>query len=676
MIEYWLTIEPAYVNVTTSEGTSLQRSGSLINGTLPGPVLTATDGDTLIIHVKNNQDPASREASLHWHGMLQPGTPFYDGVPGVSQCGICVYCEETYKFQATPAGTHWYHSHSGVQYADGQLGALIIYPREDAELPEWEMMVEDEFIILASEWSAVDPYTEYVELKAGEDLGGTYNGIMEADVAWQNWLVNGKDGTEFHIKSNKSYRFRFINAAANYGINVSVAEHEIQLVMVDAGTYLEPSNVDYFRAEVGSRYDFIINSTAAPGRYPIYIVDYSGANIAMPAVIVVDGGNADMDSGPAQSSGVHNTPSYPSPLAKSSLPSASRTITLKLTGTESMDMGAGSMNTETTSTGMTSMDDGAESTNTGTASTSTASMDMGRDSMKTSTSPTGTTSMDMGVKSIDGEDASYAWGIDDINGVLPSVPVYISAGAFGMDPKKVKVLQVDVDEVVDILFDNSQTGMTHPFHSHGHKFWVLGTAGKDEELALNEVNPIERDTIDVPQYGKAMIRIKFSNPGPWIMHCHIDFHMIAGMFMVILIGDSSKDWPIPEQDEAVRLCGSNEDFMSMMNNAWSSQFVKRLVDQEPKKSGNSRSEFEGASSASTPSRPISLFMAVVAGVFGSNDYLNSMIDAAWSVTRPVDPESKRSISSASEIEDASSSSARLMSVTVFMAIMAGVLCHW
>eukprot|EP00804_Cyclotella_cryptica_P021790 CCRYP_000791-RA/>CCRYP_000791-RA protein AED:0.14 eAED:0.14 QI:2131/1/1/1/0.25/0/5/2097/228 len=157
VIEYWLTIESAYVNITTSNGTSLSRSGSLINGTLPGPVLTATEGDTVIIHVKNNQGPSSREASLHWHGLLQPGTPFSDGAPGVSVCGICVQCEQTYKFQATPVGTYWYHSHSGVQYADGQLGALIIHPREEVELPEWERMVEEEFVVLALEWSVVDP---------------------------------------------------------------------------------------------------------------------------------------------------------------------------------------------------------------------------------------------------------------------------------------------------------------------------------------------------------------------------------------------------------------------------------------------------------------------------------------------------------------------------------------
>ena len=109
-----------------------------------------------------------------------------------------------------------------------------------------------------------------------------------------------------------------------------------------------------------------------------------------------------------------------------------------------------------------------------------------------------------------------------------------------------------------------------------------------------------------------MIRIKFSNPGPWLMHCYVDFHMIAGMFMVILIGDPSKDWPVPEQDDAVRLCGSNEDVISMMDHAWSSQFVNRLVDQESNRLNESTSEIKDFSPASTPSFLVSLFMSVMA----------------------------------------------------------------
>ena len=161
----------------------------------------------------------------------------------------------------------------------------------------------------------------------------------------------------------------------------------MQLVMVDAGTYLEPINVDYIRAKVRSCYNFIINSTAAPGSYPIYIVDYSGVNVATPAVIVVDGGDFYKDSGPASSNGIHNTPSYPSPLINSTIPPASRRIQINLTGTESMKMDVDTA----------LMDMGTDSMTTGTSSTDMAGMGMGmgKESMNTSISSTGTPYMNM-----------------------------------------------------------------------------------------------------------------------------------------------------------------------------------------------------------------------------------------------------------------------------------------
>ncbi|KAL3906893.1 MAG: hypothetical protein SGARI_003797 [Bacillariaceae sp.] len=217
--------------MTNSSGTDISRSASLINGTLPGPTLVAEEGDQVIIRVKNIQDAGGSEASLHWHGMFQPGTPFMDGVQGVTQCGICVGCEEVYNFTATPAGTHWYHSHSGTQYANGQYGALIVYPSSNATVPDWEAGIEEEFVVMMSEWSEVTPLAEYQELIAGEDLGGTYDSIMEGDVAWPTILVNGEETTEYNIDSGKDYRFRFISAAANYGFNVSIDSHQMQLVM-------------------------------------------------------------------------------------------------------------------------------------------------------------------------------------------------------------------------------------------------------------------------------------------------------------------------------------------------------------------------------------------------------------------------------------------------------------
>ena len=88
-------------------------------------MIEANWGDTIQVAVTNNID--NEGTSLHWHGILQKGTPWYDGVPSVQQCPIAPGKTFTYTFNAETYGTTWYHSHYSAQYADGLLGPLIIY---------------------------------------------------------------------------------------------------------------------------------------------------------------------------------------------------------------------------------------------------------------------------------------------------------------------------------------------------------------------------------------------------------------------------------------------------------------------------------------------------------------------------------------------------------------------
>ena len=103
----------------------VNKSVILINGQFPGPMIEANWGDTIQVTVHNNID--NEGTSLHWHGILQKGTPWFDGVPSVQQCPIAPGKSFTYTFNAEIYGTTWYHSHYSAQYADGLLGPLIIY---------------------------------------------------------------------------------------------------------------------------------------------------------------------------------------------------------------------------------------------------------------------------------------------------------------------------------------------------------------------------------------------------------------------------------------------------------------------------------------------------------------------------------------------------------------------
>lgn len=98
-----------------------------MNNQFPGPEIEANWGDTIQVTVHNQISNPPEGTALHWHGLLQKGTQFMDGVPGVSQCPIPPNGTFTYTFTADLYGTSWYHSHYSAQYAGGLFGPMIIH---------------------------------------------------------------------------------------------------------------------------------------------------------------------------------------------------------------------------------------------------------------------------------------------------------------------------------------------------------------------------------------------------------------------------------------------------------------------------------------------------------------------------------------------------------------------
>ena len=102
-----------------------------VNGRIPGPTIVVTEGQIVVVKVINKL--TSEGVTIHWHGMHQQGSPWMDGVAFISQAPIVPGAEFDYVFTATPAGTHWYHSHTGAQRTDGLFGALIVKEKADSQ---------------------------------------------------------------------------------------------------------------------------------------------------------------------------------------------------------------------------------------------------------------------------------------------------------------------------------------------------------------------------------------------------------------------------------------------------------------------------------------------------------------------------------------------------------------
>jgi iron transport multicopper oxidase len=98
------------------------------------------------------------------------------------------------------------------------------------------------------------------------------------------------------------------------------------------------------------------------------------------------------------------------------------------------------------------------------------------------------------------------------------------------------------DEVIEIVVNNNDPGK-HPFHLHGHAFQAIWRSDRDagnfNETTLVsasdfQATPMRRDTFAVHPNGNIVLRFKADNPGVWLFHCHIEWHMDSGLMATMV----------------------------------------------------------------------------------------------------------------------------------------------
>ncbi len=149
-----------------------------INGKFPGPLIEVNMGDRLVVNVTNKL--SGKETSIHWHGLFQNGTNWFDGTVGVTQCGIPPGQSLVYNFTLEQFGTYWYHSHSGMQYTDGILGPLIIHAPAEADSRK---LYDHDRVVLIQDW-----YHDFSSINLDDYLGPENENTEPVP---DNGLVNG-----------------------------------------------------------------------------------------------------------------------------------------------------------------------------------------------------------------------------------------------------------------------------------------------------------------------------------------------------------------------------------------------------------------------------------------------------------------------------------------------------
>ncbi|QRV76916.1 Multicopper oxidase [Ceratobasidium sp. AG-Ba] len=472
----------------------------VVNGQYPGPLIEANEGDTIIVNVQNDMSVGT---TIHWHGMYQKGTPWMDGPAGITQCPIPAGSSFTYEFTITGQyGTYWWHAHASTQLADGIHGPLVVHSPDDP-LKRGVDYDEDQ-IIMVADWyhdtSAV--ITEALLSSSG------YHGSIAAPSP-NSALINGRGiwdcatygnsstcftqtPTEIQVVPNKKYRFRLINSAAHAMFWYSIDGHTLNVTEADDTAVYSEANSALHRVKFhdGQRYSVIVDTSVGSvgDSYWMRAQDFANTTYAIVRYVEEDGtGAATTDPTTSDWSDV--------------------------LGTECKDIDTSSL------VPIIAQD----------APTDVVTRGIFDTAFSLSQDADGNLNRGFVVNGTSFTDYVYQ-------------PVLYRLSQ-GLAVNNSNVMSVTYPEAgaVDLIINNLDTGIDHPYHLHGMSFWIVGegsgllTMAAAETLTYNTTNPIKRDTHIIPANSWAVLRFEATNPGVWFMHCHIDWHLAEGFAAVVVV---------------------------------------------------------------------------------------------------------------------------------------------
>jgi FtsP/CotA-like multicopper oxidase with cupredoxin domain len=392
------------------------------------------------------ENKLSVPTAIHWHGLHPPNNQ--DGVPGLTQPVVAPNGSFQYNFPVRPAGTHWMHSHEGLQEAFLLSAPLIVHdPSDKAD--------EQEVILFLGDFSFTSPTEIFAKLRkpSGQKMAmhtpAMAMGMSKPDandVDYDAYLINDRtlaDPEVVRVERSGRVRLRIINGSSGTNFFVSLGDLKGELIATD-GMPVKPLSGSYFPLAIAQRIDVRVQ-LPAEGAFPILALR---ENATEQAGIILATPGASIKKLPVQNAA----------------PAGMLTLDLesKLAAAEPL---------------------------------STKAIDRSYDLR------------------LQGNMAKYEW---PINGIVFDVA----------HPQGQKAqVQVKRGQRIAVKFIN-ETGMAHPMHLHGHSFQVIDLNGKSLNGAL-------RDTVLVPAKTSVTVAFDANNPGTWYLHCHVLWHLAAGMAVLV-----------------------------------------------------------------------------------------------------------------------------------------------
>ncbi|NCI79001.1 copper resistance system multicopper oxidase [Acinetobacter kanungonis] len=565
--EYHLTIDEGMVNVT---GKPLKRI--TVNGKFPAPLLEFEEGDEAVIHVHNNLK--NQDSSLHWHGLLLPG--LMDGVPGFNGFkGIKPNADFVYRFKVRQNGTYWYHAHSKGQEQDGLYGALVIYPKGKQPVAQHEQAQHD-YVVMLSDFheSSSDQIMKNLKKSAEyyqnqrETLADVFKQTQREGVksTWQDrsmwnqmrmlktdlsdvtgytFLVNGKTpeqnwtGT---FQPNEKVRLRFINASAMSFYDVRIPNLKMTVVSAD-GQPVKPVAVDEFRIGTAETYDVIVEPKQTKYQIEAESIDRTGFAI-----------------GTLQPEGSAQTPiTIPTARPRALLTMEDMGHGSDHAGMQGMDHSTmnhtemkGMDHSQMNHAGMQGMDHSQmthakmQSMDHSNMSSASSENQSHAQHQVTTASPTTNTPVrgwanaatPQGQKALQYSDLVSLEPQKDTRPAERELEIRLGGTMeryiWTINGKKftdMQPLQVKYGERVRLKFINNSM-MAHPMHLHG-MFMQL-------ENGQSPANIPNKHTLIVPPGKTVTALLTADELGEWAIHCHLLYHMSAGMMSKLVVATVDK----------------------------------------------------------------------------------------------------------------------------------------
>ncbi|QRV80235.1 Multicopper oxidase [Ceratobasidium sp. AG-Ba] len=486
-----------------------QRSVVSVNNQLPGTLIKANKGDTLRINVTNSVlnltsffkqpthmpkcvaygpiNASSNYNPLAWAGMPQYPLSSLTGTKtsqfqattadeDVTQCPISQNQSYTYEIPLhDQTGTFWYHSHLASQYVDGLRGPRLALDPNDPQKNLYDVDDESTIVVLEDWYHTPAPALE-------AQMFSSSNTQLLSPVP-DSALINGKgryvggpavQRSRINVTPGKKYRLRVINASAIGSYTFSIEGHNMTIIEAD-GIAHEPHEVGSFQIFAGQRYSVIVHANQAVANYWI----------RSPITVAGAGTNPNLD--PTDVFAVLHYDGAP---------------------------------------------DAEPTTEQGTAS-GLALLESDLHALENPGAPGGSAPPDVNINLVIGRSTVNGIVQFTFNGIKyksPDLPTLLKILANNATndadfSQSEHTIVLPHNKVIQL---NITGGADHPIHLHGHVFDVVKSLG---QTTPNYVNPPRRDVVRVSNTG-VLLRFRTDNPGPWFVHCHIDWHLEAGLAVV------------------------------------------------------------------------------------------------------------------------------------------------